>query len=191
MRFAAGAAALMAALAVVIVASAHAEPSRARPGDGAVLDAPPTEVVLVMTQDMVRRPGANAIDVFDGSGNEVTAEDAQVDANDRRRLSVALPPNLPPGEYLVRWRTLSADDGDAASGELRFRVDPGATPHPGREVLGESLLGGSPDVETGASPRLESGAGNGGTGWVLVAALGAIGLLLGIGAGVIVSRRGA
>lgn len=181
----------MAALAVVIVASAHAEPSRASPGDGAVLGAPPTEVVLVMTQEMVRRPGANAIDVFDGRGDEVTTEDAQVDANDRRRLSVALPSNLPAGEYLVRWRTLSADDGDAASGELRFKVDPGATPYPGREVLGESLLGGGPTVGTGALPRLESGGGDSGTGWILAAALGAIGLVLGTGAGVIVSRRGA
>jgi methionine-rich copper-binding protein CopC len=189
MRVAAAAAGFIAAFAWLVVASAHAEPSRARPGDGAVLNVPPTEVVLVMTQDMAREAGANAIDVFDARGNEVTTEDAKVDPTDRRRLSVALPANLPAGEYVVRWTTLSAEDGDTASGELRFRVDPLATPDPGREVLKESLLGGSPTTGPASAPALGSGGGTQGTGWVLAAALGAIGLVLGTGAGVLFSRR--
>ncbi len=168
-------------------ALAHAEPRRATPGDGAVLNRPPAEVVLVMTQEMARQAGANEIRVFAAAGNEVTREAAVVDPNDRRRLSVALPRDLAPGDYVVHWKTLSAEDGDTASGELRFRYDPAAEPNPGREVLYEPLLGGAPTPAPAAAiPR----GGSEGTGWVLAAAVGALMLLVGIGAGVVFSRRG-
>lgn len=188
MKLAAAIAAGLLALAAASAAFAHAEPSRATPGDGAVLNEPPTEVVLVMTQDMARQTGANDIKVFDAAGNEVTREAAVIDPNDRRRLSVALPADLAPGEYIVRWTTLSADDGDTASGELQFRYDPAAAPSPGREVLQESLLGGdpTPGPAVAALPRGEAS----GTGWVLAAAVGAVMLVVGVGAGVVFSRRG-
>ncbi|GIW13032.1 MAG: hypothetical protein KatS3mg062_0471 [Tepidiforma sp.] len=155
-----------------------------------MLAAAPAEVVLVMTQEMARQAGANAIDVFDGAGNEVTVEEAQVDPVDRRRLTVRLPSSLPPGAYVVKWRTLSADDGDTATGELRFVIDPAATPSPGREVLQESLLGEpSPGAAAGTAGRQRIAGDDGGTGWVLAAALGAIGLVVGFGAGVVFSGR--
>ncbi|GIW17668.1 MAG: hypothetical protein KatS3mg064_0825 [Tepidiforma sp.] len=188
MRLAAALFAGLLGLVWATAAFAHAEPSRARPGDGAVLNEPPTDVVLVMTQEMARQAGANDIKVFDAAGNEVTREPAVIDPNDRRRLSVALPAGLAPGDYVVRWTTLSAEDGDTASGELRFRYDPAAAPNPGREVLQESLLGGGP---TQAPPAAAVPWGEAsGTGWVLAAAVGATMLILGVGAGVVFSRRG-
>ncbi|GIW15225.1 MAG: hypothetical protein KatS3mg063_1078 [Tepidiforma sp.] len=189
MRWLAAAAAGLAAVGWFAAAFAHAEPERASPGDGAVLNAPPAEVVLVMTQEMARQAGANDIDVYDAGGNEVTREPAVIDPNDRRRLSVRLPADLPPGEYTVRWRTLSADDGDTATGELRFRVDPAAAPSPGRELLKETLLGGGPAAPAGVT-GISAAGGSDEVSWVLVAAVGGGLFVVGLGAGVVLSRRG-
>src|SRR3970040_1577768 len=91
-------------LAVVIVstASGHSEPERVFPGSGAVLVEPPTEVVLVMTKEMLRQAGANDIDVGDAEGREVTEVAASIDNADRRRLSVPVPAAFPPGETPLR-----------------------------------------------------------------------------------------
>ncbi|HMO97187.1 MAG TPA: copper resistance protein CopC, partial [Tepidiformaceae bacterium] len=140
MKFLAPLAAAVAAISVVAIAFAHAEPARVYPGDGAVLNEPPTEVVFEMSQEMARQEGQNDIDVFDEAGNEVTVVAAVIDNADRKMLSVPLPSNLAPGVYTVRWKTLSAEDGDPDSGETTFTYDPSAPPNPGREVLREDLL---------------------------------------------------
>src|SRR6185436_1659036 len=116
-----------AALAVATVAFAHAEPATVSPGDGAVLNSSPATVVIEMSQEMTRREGANDIDVLDAAGTEVTTVAATVDNNDRKKLSVPLPANLPAGKYVVNWKTVSADDGDSANGQLSFTIDPTAT----------------------------------------------------------------
>lgn len=175
-----------------ISAFAHAEPVRATPGDGAVLPQGPAEIVLEMSQDMVRQAGANAIEVYDAEGRAVATGPAEVDATNRRVLRLRLSDEpLPAGEYTVRWRTLSADDGDSAEGALRFRVDPGAQPSPGREVLKESLLGGAAPIAAAASspPATMRSSGDSGTGWVLAAAVGAGMLVVGFGAGVLFGRK--
>lgn len=172
-----------------ISAFAHAEPVRATPGDGAVLPQGPAEIVLEMSQDMVRQAGANAIEVYDAEGRAVATGPAEVDAANRRVLRLRLGgAPLPAGEYTVRWRTLSADDGDSAEGALRFRVDPVAPPSPGREVLKESLLGGAPTAASSPPATMRSG-GDSGTGWVLAAAVGAGMLVVGFGAGVLLGRK--
>src|SRR5215216_411426 len=98
----AGVAFSLGALATVF---AHAEPATARPGDGAVLNRLPGEVVLVMRQEMVIREGANDIDVLDSTGKEVTTIAATVDRADRKKLSVAMPSSLATGKYTVKWKT--------------------------------------------------------------------------------------
>lgn len=166
------------------IAFAHAEPKTVRPGDGAVLAASPGEYTIEMTQEMARREGANDIDVFDANGNEVTAVAAVIDNANRSRITVTLPPSLESGDYTVRWKTLSAEDGDAANGELTFRIDPNATADPGKEQLVEGAPTAAPgedgsDGETSA-PSIVNGGG-GGTSWVLVAAVAVGCLVLGSG----------
>lgn len=116
---------------------AHAEPEEIRPGDGAVVTAAPVAIEIVMTQELARQPGANDIDVLAADGTEVTTEAATPDLKDRRRISVPLPTNLAPGTYTVKWKTLSAEDGDPEDGELSFTYDPGGVATPGREQLGD------------------------------------------------------
>ena len=133
---------------------AHAEPATAKPGHGAVLTTSPASYEIEMTQEMARQAGANDIDVFDPSGKEVTTVSAVIDNANRRKLTVALPPGLPAGKYRVDWKTLSADDGDPATGSLSFTVDPTATPSAGKERLKTSTL----DPDTNTTPSGTSGA---------------------------------
>lgn len=173
-----------AGISSVALVFAHAEPARVSPGDGAVLNEPPLEVVFEMTQEMARQEGQNDIDVFDANGNEVTTIAAVIDNANRKVLSVPLPSALQPGEYTVEWKTLSAEDGDPDSGSTSFTFDPAAATVPGQEVLREDLLNpGESDYETTGPPDavIGSGGGEDGVTWVLVAAVGALMFVFGAG----------
>ncbi len=163
-------------------AFAHAEPATANPGDGAVLVQPPAEIVLVMSQDMFSREGANDIDVLDSAGKEVTTVAAVIDRNDRKRLSVVMPSTLGTGKYTVNWKTLSADDGDDAKGSLTFTYDPSGTPNPGKETLRADLLNPGASTTPADAPSALTVAGpDNGVNWILVVAVG-IGMFV-LGAG--------
>ena len=165
---------------VVLSAFAHAEPSKVQPGQDAVLTAAPTQVVIEMSQEMARQDGANDIVVQDESGKTLTTEPAVIDNADRRKLTVPLPAGLGPGTYTVRWRTLSADDGDTASGNYSFKVDPSGTANPGKEVLREDTLGLQTPASSGAAALAPTDS-SGGTSWVLVIAVGVGMFVLGAG----------
>jgi methionine-rich copper-binding protein CopC len=174
----AGAVALLAGSGEAI---AHAEPDEIRPGDGAVVTTVPAQVEIVMSQELARREGGSDIDVIRPDGTEVTTEAARPDLVDRRRISVPLPAELPPGEYTVRWKTLSAEDGDPADGELTFTYDPNGQPSPGREQLGEDPLG-TPQETPAATDGLgqfTDGGGSSADTWVVAAAAGIAGLAIG------------
>lgn len=172
--------AALGAVAASTVAFAHAEPANIKPGDGAVLNQPPAQVQIEMTQDMARQAGANDIVVVDANGKQVTTVSATIDNADRKKLAVPLPATLAPGTYTVQWKTVSADDGDPATGTTTFTYDPARTPFPGTEVLQTSLLG-SPEAGTPGGAPLASGGG-GGTSWILLAAVGIGALVVGGGA---------
>jgi len=175
---------------LVSVAFAHAEPANVKPGQNAVLTTAPTEVVLLMSQEMARQAGGNDIVVQDSKGTEVTKQPAAIDSANRKKLSVPLPAGLSPGVYTVRWRTLSADDGDPASGNYTFTFDPNGTASPGKEAVREDALGvNTPSTDSAASAgSADSGAG---TSWVLVAAVGVAMFVLGAGGSfLLVQKRG-
>jgi methionine-rich copper-binding protein CopC len=182
MRLLAVLAALVASLAAVTAALAHAEPVEVNPGDGAVLAESPLAIEVRMSQEMARQAGANTLRVFDAAGAEVTRVDAVIDNADRRRLSVALPANLPPGDYTVRWTTLSAEDGDTAEGEWTFAVDPSRPASPGVVNLRDGYTEPAPAATAAPSlaPALVDNSG-GGTSWVLVVAV-AVGMFV-VGSG--------
>ncbi len=174
------------AMASVTSVFAHAEPATVKPGDGAVLAQPPTEVVIEMTQEMARQAGANDIEVFDPAGRKITTVSAVIDNGDRKRLSVPLPTGLVVGAYTVRWKTLSADDGDAANGQLSFTYDPSKPPSPGKENLVELAAGATASAT--ASGGFGSGGG-GGTSWVLLVAVAVAMLAIGSGGTFLLVRK--
>ena len=174
-------------LAVIFAASAsmageafaHAEPVTVKPGDGAVLTTIPSTIEMLMSQDLARQEGQNDIDVFDASGKEITAVAAVIDNGNRRRLTVTMPLALAVGTYTVKWKTLSADDGDTSAGQFSFTFDPNAAAQPGKEAQKEPT-GGAAGTATAAS-NIPSAAGpngdGGGTSWVLVIAV-AVGMFV-------------
>ncbi|MEP6872010.1 MAG: copper resistance protein CopC [Anaerolineaceae bacterium] len=174
---------------LVSLAFAHSEPTNVKPGQNAVLTTAPTEVVLLMSEEMARQAGGNDVVVQDSKGAEVTKQPATIDGANRKKLSVPLPAGLLPGTYTVRWRTLSADDGDSASGNYTFTFDPNGTPSPGTETLREDIqtvITPSPDGATRVSDESV-----GGTSWVLVAAVGVAMFVLGAGGSfLLVQKRG-
>lgn len=192
MKFLAPFAGAAAAVMSVVLVFAHAEPTRVSPGDGAVLNEPPLEIVFEMSQEMARQEGQNDIDVFDADGNEVTTVSAVIDNANRKILSVALPSNLAPGEYTVEWKTLSSEDGDPDSGSTSFTVDPAAAPDPGIEVLREDLLNPGTDTETAQPPAIIGGSGgDDGVTWVLVIAVGVLMFVFGAGSTFLLVQRSA
>ena len=186
MRFAALFGAVLAALAVAATAFAHAEPATVNPGDGAVLNASPTQIVMEMSQAMARQAGANDIQVFDSSGKQVTTGSATVDDNDRQKLTLVITTPLPQGDYTVKWKTLSADDGDAADGATTFTISTSRPAAPGKTELRDTGIG-TPASTAAAQPAAlqnanqDDGGGSSGTSWVLVVAVGVAALAIGAG----------
>lgn len=197
-------AAAVIALVTVSMAFAHAAPKTVSPGDGSVLATPPTSVVIETVQDMARQAGANDIQVFDASGKQVTTAPAVINDSDRSNISVAIPPGLAVGTYTVKWKTLSADDGDAANGVLSFTYDPSKPASPGKVQLIAPLettpAAGSTTPEATASASASAAPASasagtatvgpvnalgdttpGSTSWVLVTAVGVGMLALGAG----------
>ncbi len=173
-------AALSAAVVAWSTAFAHAEPTKLSPGDGAVLASPPAEVTIEMSQEMARQAGANDIDVLDSTGKEITTGAAVIDNGNRKKISIALPASLVVGVYTVRWKTLSADDGDPAEGTFAFTYDPTKAPNPGKTVVREDLL----DQGAGQGGNQESSAlsgGDSGRSWTLVIAVAMCALVIGSG----------
>jgi copper resistance protein C len=174
-------AAAAASLTFVAGAFAHAEPATVTPGNGAVLATPPTQVVIETSEDMARQPGANDIVVRDAVGKTVTTQAAAIDDTDRRKLSVPLPSGMAVGTYTISWKTLSADDGDAADGTFSFTYDPSKPPLAGTVTLQNAAAGTA--VTAAAKPAaLNAGGGSdNGTSWVLFVAIGAGMLVVGAG----------
>jgi methionine-rich copper-binding protein CopC len=175
----------LACLLVTGVVFAHADYARSEPGAGAVVAKAPARVEVWFTQDMFRRQGENWLSVAGPDGLEVTAGEALIDDDDRRHLWVELVPDLPAGEYVVTWHTLSAEDGDEEEGSFIFVVDPAAqvtsTPMLPDAALPSSTapLAGSITPTFGPTPT-PAPAGGCGQGLLPVAGLVVAGLGLGL-----------
>ncbi|MDE0630400.1 MAG: copper resistance protein CopC [Caldilineaceae bacterium] len=101
---------------------AHAGHDRSVPSAGEVVSQAPQQVQVWFTQELFRREGQNALEVYGPDDQRVDQDDAAIDDDDRKLMSVSLQSDLPNGVYTVRWRTLSADDGDEADGEFQFTI---------------------------------------------------------------------
>ena len=104
------------------IVEAHAAYDHSEPTADAVIPVAPTEVRVWFTQELFRREGANALEVYRVGGSRADRQDAHIDDDDRSLLIVSLAADLPPDTYTVKWRTLSADDGHEGEGEFRFTV---------------------------------------------------------------------
>lgn len=124
-------------------AVAHAAYASSEPAFGAVLERAPERISLTFSQELFRREGANAIEWAAADGGEAgdfsDAGEVEISNADRRTMSVALRGGADWGEgrFVVRWRNLSADDGDADGGEFPFYV--GRSPTEEEEALDREM----------------------------------------------------
>jgi len=110
---------LLAGLAPV---SAHyVAPTSASPADGAILAQPPDKVSLVFPEEAGEK--TRFVQVFDQQGQQVDLGNGGVDLNDPNHeiLAVKLPPGLPQGVYLVKWK-IGLADTDSSQGQYYFGV---------------------------------------------------------------------
>jgi methionine-rich copper-binding protein CopC len=141
--------------------SAHAEYDRSSPADGAVVAEPPEQIEVWFTQELFRRAGANTLVVTAPDGSRVNGGEPVIDDVDRTHITVALLPDLAPGEYVVQWTSLSATDGDEASGEFAFTYDPDATPTVGGTEATTEATPSATAPSSDASPTAAPDAGSG------------------------------
>jgi methionine-rich copper-binding protein CopC len=101
---------------------AHADYDHSEPAEGAAVQQAPTQVRIWFTQELFRRQGANDIEVYGPDGTQVDRDDATIDDDDRKLMSISLASTLADGLYTVRWRALSAEDGHEKQGEFIFTI---------------------------------------------------------------------
>lgn len=101
-------------------AYAHAELTQSTPEANATLTAAPTQVMLMFSQGV--DPSGSRFTVTGPDGIPVSQGDSQIDASNATAMSVELLPNLADGVYSVQWTSLSAEDGDEATGSFTFTI---------------------------------------------------------------------
>jgi copper transport protein len=139
--------ALLAMLLLPAVASANSSLLRSNPVGNALLSAPPQRVQMWFTEDL--NPVFSTAVVVNAANKRVDNGDARVSSSDPTEMDLTLAANLPPGVYVVIYRSDSAVDGYTLRGSFLFTVEnpdgsaptlsPGA--HPGANVLGGTLTG--------------------------------------------------
>ena len=102
------------------IASAHAILLRSEPTKDARLSSAPRGVRMWFSEDLT--PVISTAAVLDAQSQRVDNRDARISPGDSREMDLTLPANLPPGPYLVLWRTGSADDGHTLRGSFLFTI---------------------------------------------------------------------
>ena len=139
-----GALPLLSALAASPV-SAHALPVASTPAPGAVLQQPPSSVVISFNE--APDPTLSYIEVLDTNGRHHEIAHAASSPGSPRVLSVEVR-DMGKGVYTVAWLTVSASDGHRVSGSFEFGV----------QVAPQSALAGEPGVATSALSLIAVGA---------------------------------
>lgn len=161
-------------LALPAVVEAHSEFVRANIPAGDAIRSAPERLEAWFSQEVFRREGANALEVVGAGGERFDDGVLVIDDADRRRLSVGLRADMPPGFYTVTWRTLSAVDGDSAEGTFVFTIDPNAPeatpePTPALEATPAPVETGTPEA---APPVAVAEAETDFPWWAVIAAAG-------------------
>lgn len=128
------------------VAAAHARFDHSTPNPGQVVQTNPPRVDIYTAQDMRKLAGANDIMVTGSDGARVDDGTTVVDDSDRRHFSVGLKGNLPPGRYVVSFKTLSDEDGENDQGAFAFYV--GTPPTDAQRAADQKLTLTSKSEET-------------------------------------------
>lgn len=98
----------------------HAELATVVPADGSTVGGPPAEIVMTFTETL--DPGRSTIRLVDAAG-AVVAEGGSVDpGDDVKTMRLAVPADLLPGTYTIRWVSFSTQDNEQDKGTTTFTV---------------------------------------------------------------------
>jgi copper resistance protein C len=164
--------------------AAHAKVDKAIPAIGSTIAQAPISVTVFTLENIDPNPAKSNLFVYSPAGDLISQGNAQVALQNPREMSIKITPdskNLN-GTYIVRWITVSAEDGDPDQGAFVFTVNANAvaTPTP------------APTTATSQATTPPSGttsSGSGGTPLWVPVVVGIIALLIGLGGGFGVGRR--
>ena len=111
---------LVSPLAFATGASAHANLVYSTPEDGAVLEMAPEDVRFTFSEELFAE--LIEVSVLDAEGELVLATEAEQTPPPGTDVIVPWPSDLPPGEYSVAFRVVSAD-GHPVTGQITFSYD--------------------------------------------------------------------
>ncbi|MFS8479816.1 MAG: copper resistance protein CopC [Micromonosporaceae bacterium] len=168
-------AAVLVALTPVRPAWAHAQLIGTDPADGAVLATPPERVTLEFNESL--NPTYTTIVVTDASAERVPSSEPEVSGP---RGSVTFTQPLTDGTYTVAYRVVSRD-GHPVQGAFTFTV---GEPAPSSATPPATTAPSGPAHAEGEAPTGQAGGGT-----VVLAALGALALLVAGGAWLWARRR--
>jgi methionine-rich copper-binding protein CopC len=163
---------------------AHAKVNKAIPAIGSTVSQAPTTVTVFTLENINPTPSKSNLFVYSPPGDLISQGNAKVSLTNPREMSIAIKPdpaNLH-GVYVVRWITVSAEDGDPDQGAFVFTVNAAAVTSPTPVATSSS---------SGTTPSTSTTSGSGGVPvWVPIV-VGVLALLIGLGGGLGLGRRGA
>jgi methionine-rich copper-binding protein CopC len=162
---------------------AHAKVYKAIPAIGSTVAQAPTSVTVFTLENINPNPTKSNLFVYSPAGDLISQGNAQVSLQNPKEMSIKITPDAKNlnGVYVVRWITVSAQDGDPDQGAFVFTVNANAaaTPTPAPTTTNQT----TPPPSNTASP------GSGGTPvWVPIV-VGLVALLIGLGGGLGLGRR--
>ncbi len=152
---------------------AHAKVYKAIPAIGSTIAQAPTTVTVFTLENINPDPRKSNLFVYGPGGDLISQGNAQVALNDLRQMSIAIKA-AGNGIYVVRWITVSAEDGDPDEGAFVFTVKSAGTEQP---ATGNGTTTTAAGI--GATPL-----------WVPIV-VGVLALLLGLLSGIGLGRRSA
>jgi methionine-rich copper-binding protein CopC len=92
------------------------------PKAGSELDVPPTEIKVWFTEEV--NFNFCSLEVDDGQGKQVDAEDTHQDPDDKKELIISIPTRIYNGEYTVIWRVTSLSAAaEQHDGKFKFTIN--------------------------------------------------------------------
>lgn len=103
-------------------AKAHSGLEKSEPSHKAVLEQPPREIRAWFEQEL--DAGASQMILIDSSTHPMKGVTGGVDLNDPEHKSMVMivPGSLAADDYIVKWKAVSAEDGDRIEGQFTFTV---------------------------------------------------------------------
>ncbi len=162
---------------------AHAKVNKAIPAIGSTISQAPTTVTVFTLENMAPGPSKSNLFVYSPVGDLISQGNATVSLTNPKEMSITIKPDTANlnGVYVVRWITVSAEDGDPDQGAFVFTVNAAAVASPTAAPTTSTSQGTTPTTSTTNS--------SGGTPvWVPIL-VGVLALLVGLGGGLGLGRR--